>query len=287
MLHRQINALADSDHYFFVHLDRRFHPAIAPGYLKDPRVHFVENRLKVSWGGFSVVKATLLLIEEALATDIGFDYFVLMSGQCFPIKSNRYIRDILTKSRGRLFIDVNPLPSERLEGGGLDKFHYPSPFDALSWLNKENLRLLGRTVEYKKIAFKLAKYAYVKLGIKRNIPNGLTPCFGSQWWALSRDAVRYVLEYSRREKRIYDFFRYTWAPDELFFQTVLYNSPLASSIENESLWYINWRTNGSPKVLTLEDFDALSNSPALFARKFESIGSGSLLEKIESKRRSY
>jgi hypothetical protein len=68
---------------------------------------------------------------------------------------------------------------------------------------------------------------------------------------------------------IYKFFKYTWAPDELFFQTVLYNSPLLKDIENRSLWYIDWRTNGPPKTLSLEDISPLRQTDALFARKFD------------------
>lgn len=80
--------------------------------------------------------------------------------------------------------------------------------------------------------------------------------------------------------RILRFFKYTWAPDELFFHTILYNSPLKKTLVNRSLWYIDWNTNGSPKTLTLDDYDRIVRSDALFARKFDETESKLLLSEL-------
>ncbi|RQP16427.1 MAG: glycosyl transferase, partial [Parapedobacter sp.] len=63
--------------------------------------------------------------------------------------------------------------------------------------------------------------------------------------------------------------KYSWAPDEFFFQTMLYNSPYRENIINDNLRYINWNGGkSSPKILTTEDLTVLKASRKFFARKF-------------------
>lgn len=73
-------------------------------------------------------------------------------------------------------------------------------------------------------------------------------------------------------------FIYSNCSDELFVQTILYNSNFKNKLyTNEENGYDNmrkilWENNnsGSPYVWKNEDFNNLANSRALFARKFDS-----------------
>jgi hypothetical protein len=60
-------------------------------------------------------------------------------------------------------------------------------------------------------------------------------------------------------------------PDEIFFQTILMNSPHAENIINDDLRYLDWkdRNSGSPAVLSKTDLSNLLVSQKLFARKFD------------------
>lgn len=269
LVYRQIHALTHPGHHFFIHLDKKYNPNVKDEYAKNKHVHFISNRIIINWGGFSIVRTTLNLVQDALSSGIEFDYFILMSGQCFPIKSTRYIRNFIKKHQGRSFIEFFPLPDARLKHGGMDKFYYPVFFDQLGFVQKNNFTIKNKTFEPKKIVFKCLAALLRKTGYKREMPKGLTPCFGSQWWVLHQSAVRYVIEYIGRNPEICNFFKYTWAPDELFFQTILYNSPVAGDIEPKPLWYIDWSANGPPKTLSADDIDAILQSEALFARKFD------------------
>jgi hypothetical protein len=283
LVYRQIDALSHSDHYFFIHLDKRYSPDIKNNYIKNPNIYFVNKRKKVNWGGFSIVQATLNLIDEALSTGIDFDYFILMSGQCFPIKPALYIRDFLQDSKGKSFIEIQPLQGSRIEGLGMDKFHCPFFFDYLGFIKKDAISFRNKTYEPKKAAFRLLSFLLKKTGYKRKIPDGLYPCFGSQWWILHKSAIRYVTEYTKSKPKVLDYFKYTWAPDELFFQTILYNSSQIKHIENTSLWYIDWSANGPPRTLTANDTEKIQQSDALFARKFAFVKSYALLNVLEDK----
>ena len=66
--------------------------------------------------------------------------------------------------------------------------------------------------------------------------------------------------------------------EEIFFQTVLMNSPLKSSIIISNFRYSDWSVVNSPKILNEEDFKSISASNALFCRKVDLIKSNKLLE---------
>jgi hypothetical protein len=68
-----------------------------------------------------------------------------------------------------------------------------------------------------------------------------------------------------------NYFKYTHIPDEMFFQTLIGNSPFADRIQKNNLRYIvfNDKTLLHPKILTINDKDMLMQSSAFFARKFD------------------
>jgi hypothetical protein len=58
-------------------------------------------------------------------------------------------------------------------------------------------------------------------------------------------------------------------PEEIFFQTVLVNSPLRETLVNRALHYTAWPGGPHPKTLGVEDFPTLAASDVLYARKFD------------------
>jgi hypothetical protein len=286
LVYRQIDALSHPDHHFFIHPDKKYKLNIKDEYTNNRQVHFTVNRIRVNWGGFSIVRATLNLIREALASGIKFDYFILASDHCFPIKPSCDIRSFLKRNNGFSFIEIYPLPYEKLkEKGlnelGLEKYHYPVFFDQLSFIRKGSFSFGHKIYHPKKLLFRILTFLLRTMGYKRKIPSNLVPCFGSQWWVLHSDAVNYVIKYIEQNPKVFNLFKYTWAPDELFFHSILYSSPLANNIRLISLWYIDWSANGPPKTLDYDDIDALLQSEALLARKFDVNKSLNLIHRLE------
>ncbi len=112
----------------------------------------------------------------------------------------------------------------------------------------------------------------------KHLPN-LIPYGGSTWWALSRDAVAYILQFVQDRPRVVNFFKNTLIPDEAFFQTILGNSPFKPRITG-NLTYTDWTAGGSSPSIISEKHLELFASPSfsaddsfgprevLFARKF-------------------
>ena len=95
---------------------------------------------------------------------------------------------------------------------------------------------------------------------------------GAQWCSLTQDFVAYLLEQEGFVKKL---FSNTFCPDEMFIQTLIFNSPFSTRIkstENEyegNMRYIKW-VNGELIPIQVEDLPELKDSDKWFARKFSS-----------------
>ena len=106
--------------------------------------------------------------------------------------------------------------------------------------------------------------------IRRRFPQGYEPYGGSAFWALSAPALEYVHRFVRDNPSFVRFFRHVLIPDEIFFQTILLNSPLRDATLNEQLHYVDWSGGGAhPATLGAADVEPMLASGKLFARKFD------------------
>ena len=198
-----------------------------------------------------------------------------MSGQCFPIKTWNHIAEFFAQNRGRAyfeFFDI-PAPGWASERGGLDRLEL---YHINDWVDRRSgwgLKFTLKFQEYQK-----------KLRIKRAFPRDFPRLFGgSSWASYHRDFVEYIFNFIKNKPAFYRRFRFTHAPEEFFFPTILCNSPLKERIVNNNLRYYDWRArNGSsPAILDASDHETLISSDRLFARKFEHPISAELVHKLK------
>lgn len=218
-------------------------------------------RIRCYYGGFSLVRAALIGVEASASLRPAPDYTLLLSGQDYPIKPLSDIFAFFERGEGRSFVHHFPLPSPnwQREDGGLDRVRY--------WYF-ERLAIRTRVLRVPVL--------------ERKFPRGFRPYGGSFLWALTANAIEYVERQARMDSEILRFFRHVKYPDELFFQTLLLNSPLADEVANEELHFIDWTTGSAhPRTLTRSDFEVLRESPKLFARKFDARVDESILDEID------
>lgn len=263
-LAKLIGALEGEHAWFFVHLDRKADLNAFSFLQNRERVMLVPDRVDVAWGAYSIVEATLRGFRAILNSGIDFGYVNLLSGSDYPLQSPSEIHNFFTRNTGRNFMEYYSVHSEwteaipRLTEYHLTNYNFPGKYLAQKWLN----RLLPT----------------------RSMPAGLEPVGRSQWMSLTLDAVRHILEYLDGHPEVVRFFKLTWAPDEILFQTILYNSPFGSSLVNDNLRYIDWsKGQASPKVLTEEDLDRMWASWKLFARKFDLARFPAVIGKLDRK----
>lgn len=125
-----------------------------------------------------------------------------------------------------------------------------------------------------------------KLNVDRIKKSGFQYMKGSQWFSITYEAAQYIVE---NEKKILMMFSYTRCPDEVFIQTMLYNSYLRDTLETD-FHDIEYRTLTSenamanmrvmdwpdelqtahPRTLDVQNYELLIRSYGFFARKFDS-----------------
>jgi hypothetical protein len=242
---------------FYVHFDKRNSDPGVEDLKKEKSVKLVSKKYTVNWGGIGIVLCQLHLIEEALK-DKENSYFHLISGQDILVKPTELLYQFFKDKHLECFMNYSILNESKKQLNGIPRFVYFFPFD--SWKIKSTLL---RKIICK--AYIVQKF----LGIRRKRIPGIIEYSGSAWWSLSRPVAQYLINYSKENKHILDRFRYCFAADEVYVQTILLNSEFKDYIVNDNLRYIDWLggNGASPKVLDETDIENINKSSAFFARK--------------------
>ncbi|HVI43447.1 MAG TPA: beta-1,6-N-acetylglucosaminyltransferase [Chitinophaga sp.] len=260
---RLIKRLVHEQCDIYVHVDKKVDIATHELLLKQPHVYFIKNRTDVRWAGYNTVKATFRCLQEIADTGIHYDYVNFLSGQDYPIKSNEYLFDFLSRNAGKQFIAYKDFETEWQEA-------------------------LRRTNRYHLVNFRFkGKYKLEEL-INQVLSRGKFPgnlrLYGSgMFWTLTMDCAMYVVNYVQNNPKLQRFLHFTWGSDEFIFQTILMNSRYKDQIVNNHYRYIDWSAGGAhPKVLTMADYDKLKASHMLFARKFNTTIDEKILDKLDT-----
>ena len=285
-LKKLVNRLNDENVIFFIHIDVTSDIHEFKELISHSNVIFLEKRENAMWGNFTIVQATLNGINEVLK--YGRDGFtILLSGQDYPLASNRQIKRFLSTHQTYNFIDIKPI-QDAWPGEYTYKLHK-------YYLNLTPKRANGLFISYfldmPFISFLKTSFRLVKNGIKqrdfglcllifksfkkRNSP--ISDHYGgSQWWALNNETLKMILNYVEENPQFLNFHRYTYIPDEIFFHTII--KILTDKYPEikilPSLTYVNWKKldYDFPAVFGTNNLDELTTAKKngkLFARKFE------------------
>jgi Core-2/I-Branching enzyme len=257
-LARLIRALDQDGSYFFIHIDVKISMKPFNSLIPERQnITFVMSRAQVEWAKFSVVAGILNLLETAIAAGPAVKYYTLLSGSDYPIKQKTVIRNYLENTDAQHMRVDRKLTRERG-----DKFtHF--------------LKRLPR-----------GKYF-----------GNMTPYHGSMYWSLTADCVRFILDFVRNNPEYINVHRHVFAPDEVFFHTIVKHSPFAEGITQDFVdrahpdhtrhanHFIDWAGLRKRKRLIVDerDLDDLLASPALFARKFDERKSRTLLDFLDAR----
>jgi len=115
---------------------------------------------------------------------------------------------------------------------------------------------------------------------------------GAAWWAISQELAEYILHEWDHNQKMRSYFCTSFCPAETFVQTVAFNSPRYRDrcIELKGEWpglqaltpltYIYYHP--VIKIMTEDDYNIITNSGKMFARKFVSGKSDKLVEIIQN-----
>ena len=258
--------------------------------MEDEHIVFIPERERCVWGDFSIVLATIHLMEAAAkAQNKGF--FILMSGQDYPIKPIGELDAFLEENAQCDFIDYLPLEQKWKPKMVKDKLaHYHilhsetrgdsncyAPFSRSSWF------LYGRTL-WHLLKGRLSLENFKKLcQLPRREAPFAQQYAGSQFWAFSENTFYDVLSYIQKHRKELEFYyQYTSSPDEVYFHSILLNLKEEGRkiILKNQLTYVNYFRKNN--VFLTEDFEKLTSAEEqFFARKFDMEIDAIILDRLD------
>lgn len=268
---------------FFIHIDSKSKEDFSI-ITSTSNIFFAKKTFNIEWGGITMVEALLSVCSELSQVCKG-EMVIFLSGTDYPFKSNFYINNYLEKYKNTNFINGHKIPSNLCnwkEGGRRRIECYALRLQERCIATIEPRKLsVNNLKQFCKVLLKNPIKIVQALHIfctypQRKHPQYLTPYGGEFWWILPIHSIKRILKYVETH---YDFLNYhknTSNPDELFFNTLIYNLFTKEEISNNCLRYIKWKNNqSSPENITINDTKLIQNclrqSDVLFCRKIDSI----------------
>jgi hypothetical protein len=264
MLNALVAALNKPKETIFVHIDKK--TDILPfEKLLAGQCTFIEQRENVSWGSFSTIRATMHLIKAALSAG-NFDYYCLLSGCDYPIKPVRAFEACLAAHAGNEYITSRNMAG--LPPKFTKRYHGFFLFE-----NRSNF--------LKNLNFGITKIQ--RIFYRRKPYQNKPVFFGSQWWTLTNECIKYLFDFCSQHPDYMNYFRHTLLSDEMFFQTLIAHSAFSDKVQNDNLRCVVFDgEKPHPHVWTMADKDTLLQSPAYFARKFDLSIDGNIIAFLKS-----
>lgn len=218
---------------------------------------------------FDHVRVTLDGISWLVDHDVEFGHLVLLTGQCYPLMSTSDLSSWFEQRGGRTVMEVRELPHPTWPDGGYNRVDAWVLSLAAERVPGALRRLLPKRAGW--VAVPKPSLLRHRMGgrLAVHVPAALGDLYGGLgYWAMADAHARYVHAHAAPYVR---FFRWGYIPDELFFQTVLANSPHRDEIDDERMHLVDFQRQGgmNPYVWRSADLDHLLASDRPFARKFD------------------
>lgn len=241
---------------------------------KESKVYFVP-KINIYWGSFSQIQAEYILLENAVKKS--YDYYHLISGCDIPLYTKNEFFDFFEQNKGKEFVEYSPKEiAEKNKVQDRVKYYY---------VFMESVREKSAIKRKPKTFFREFFLKLQRL-LKIDRTKGKEFQYGSNWFDITDDFAKYVL---KNKPWVIKHFKKTCCADELFLQTLLFNSPFYSNNyyclnkKNRILQrnrYTDW-TRGQPYTFKKEDYNEIINiKESLFIRKFNYKNDAEIVNKL-------
>ena len=236
----------------FVHVDKKsgFTPEQMARLNALPGVRAI-SRYAVNWGSVYHLHALIDLCRMALG-DARVTYLHLISAQDFPCVS--------AAAFARFFEGDDRIHMQFLTTADYPELaHRYEHYHCMHRLNYRDMseraqNWVGRIDRFQDM-----------LHIRRRLS---VPHKGLVWLSLPREAARYAVD-APQNRRLLRRLRYTYIPEEFFFQNAFEGTPWAEKITGNALRFSIWDEpeRGTPALLDERDLPAIDASGCVFCRK--------------------
>lgn len=217
------------DSAIVIHFDRKGEPPSDLPTLVPEGLYFVEPRIDVVWGGYSLLEAVLTSLRF-VAKKIEFSWLSLISGNDYPAEPLHQIESELRQTHFDAFVRSEPVSKSNYETryyfqyAILPRFRYayllPGRFRRVLSAFRHRL---NESQQWLRIEGGVRGISNC-IGLRTN-SNPFSESFvchkGSTWFAMSSKAIEYLLTFERTRPDVLAWYRRTWVPDESYYQTVI------------------------------------------------------------------
>lgn len=273
---------------FFIHIDAKVSVQPFEYLQKYPQVHIIRERVRTLWGDITQVYYQIALLRACLSSGIRFDRICTLSGLDYPLMSNSEIEQFFSRNPKKEYIQGINMAVQRPDVQKGYQIYRPRFFSSWFGLRTNSririvIRNIVRILGYRK------KLSFTVHGENYSVYKG------GDWWCITPALAEYMLRKIDTCPEILRYFSTMFAPSELIWQTLVFNSPFAeqailftkpyeSLAALTPLHYIYYHP--VIKVLTEEDLPALLESKKMFCRKTVTGVSDRLMDKIDILRNS-
>ncbi|MEN8708604.1 MAG: beta-1,6-N-acetylglucosaminyltransferase [Paracoccaceae bacterium] len=258
LCHENFERVADVVHFWraanvpvAIHVDaRRTKTKVLDQFGTDKGVIFIPRRT-CRWGAWDIVGATLDGVDLLLPLVDPSGHILLQSGSCVPLHAAEGIMDHLAQNADVDFIESISLAQSPWVQGGLSRERF-SLYHFFAW--QERRWAFDASVRFQRA-----------IGLVRNVPKGIRPHLGMQWWCLTHKTLRLIRKDPHKAQRA-RYFQTVWIPDESYFQTLV--RPYARVIKPPLSWS-RFDRYGKPYILYDDHAPELAKGAPFIVRKVD------------------
>jgi len=280
-----VKALDSEGCMFFIHVDRKMDIRHFKNRFRQDNVVFIKDRVFVYWATYSQVVFQMKLIKAALDYGIAFDKLFMLSGQDYPLWSNDRIHQWVEQTKGKDMISGICIDSDEVAEKNKQIYRLCRPQTDIRWIGAQFNSLVSKTIR------KTLKTIGIRKELSLNVNGKIWHLYkGSDYFAITLDTARFVFDTLNANKEIQEYFESSFAPSETCIHTILFNNPEYAAKANLHKGPYKSLAALTPlhhivydpiiKVWTNDDYDELISSDKMFARKFETGISDSLIEHL-------
>ena len=262
LLQLLLDALDDERNDIIVHLDAKSKLEPKQFSVKKAKLIFT-GRINVKWAGYSQVDCTFNLLKAALRMG-SHSYYHFLTGANYPLWNQNYIHEFFKEHEGKEFIGFDNEMNFDI------RTRYYIPFSEYGKLIGVRGKLVGFI---RNVSISIQKV----FSVDRNKNHSWKIKKGVAYFSITEQLANYIVS---KEEDMKKLLKHTIWCDEIFVQTIAYNSDFRKNLYNvenefdgclrEFAWPSNIEGTHPGWNYSMKDLDFLLNSKRIFAMKFES-----------------
>lgn len=270
-----------------------------------PNVHIVRDA-NIGWGGVGTLRKTIKGAFKLLELRKNWQYYVVLSGQDLPIKSNDYIKQHLATREKEKINYIQGTCPKRISVDSIPLMSNASDYTLLADRGHTRVYLKPGTIDIHHTMYVRLLLNVTEVGEKGEVfLETVEPLLqraredyfsrypfhmGANWFNLHRSLLEHMAN-DPFTYELYDRIRGTFIPDESYFQTYIMNSPfrdtVCEDIGRHILRPLDKANNADVKVLEQTDWESINNSTALYGRKFDTRRDKQIVDRVLESRAGF